>query len=58
MNELDRILKSAEVEHDKLKHPYVGTEHLLLALLKEENYLTDKLKEYKLNYNRFKKKLK
>ena len=58
MQYLDKILKKAEKEHDNLKHPYVGTEHLLLALLSEENELTDKLKEYKLTYNKFKRKLK
>ena len=58
MNYLDKILKKAEVEHDKLKHPYVGTEHLLLAILSEENELTEKLKEYNLTYNKFKRKLK
>lgn len=30
------ILKSAEVEMLNLRHPYVGTEHLLLALLKRD----------------------
>ena len=58
MNYLDKILKKAEVEHDKLKHPYVGTEHLLLALLSEENTFTDSLKDYNLTYNKFKRKLK
>ena len=58
MNYLDKILKKAEIEHDKLKHPYVGTEHLLLALLSEDNELTNKLKEYNLTYNKFKRKLK
>ena len=58
MSYFDKILKKAEIEHDKLKHPYVGTEHLLLALLSEDNELTERLKEYKLTYNRFKRKLK
>ena len=30
------ILKSAEGEMLNLRHPYVGTEHLLLALLKRD----------------------
>ena len=58
MNYMDKILKKAEIEHDRLKHPYVGTEHLLLALLSEDNELTDKLKEYNLTYNKFKRKIK
>ena len=58
MNELDKILKKAEKEHDLLKHPYVGTEHLLLAILSYDNNLTIELKKYNLTYNKFKKKIK
>ncbi len=58
MNELDKILKKAEKEHDLLKHPYVGTEHLLLAILSYDNELTDELKKEKLTYNKFKRKIK
>ena len=58
MSYLDKILRKAELEHDKLRHPYVGTEHLLLALLSEDNELTERLKEYNLTYNKFKRKLK
>ena len=58
MNELDIILNQAEKEHDKLKHPYVGTEHLLLSLLSFDTDLTRKLKENKLTYLKFNKKLK
>ena len=58
MSKIDKILKKAEKEHDLLKHPYVGTEHLLLAILSEENELTDRLKELNLTYNKFKNKLK
>ena len=57
MSELDKILKKAEKEHDNLKHPYVGTEHLLLAILSYDNELTEYLKEYNLTYNKFKRKL-
>lgn len=58
MTYLDKVLKKAEKEHDLLKHPYVGTEHLLLALLSEENEITDDLKKINLSYNKFKRKLK
>ena len=57
MNELDKILKKAEKEHFELNHPYVGTEHLMLAILSYDNDLTNNLKDYKLTYNKFKKKL-
>ena len=32
-----KILKEAELERYNLHHPYVGSEHLLLALLKESD---------------------
>lgn len=51
-----RILKDAEKERYELHHPYVGSEHLLLALLKDSS-LKDKLKEYNLTYELFKSEL-
>ena len=51
------ILVSAKEEMSKLKHPYVGSEHLLLAILKNKNNVSKKLKEYKLDYDKFKKEL-
>ena len=35
INYVDKILKNAENEMLKLNHPYVGSEHLILALLKD-----------------------
>ena len=35
--EARRILVSAKAEMKELKHPYVGSEHLLLAILKDNN---------------------
>lgn len=37
--EVKKILKNAEKECMNLKHPYVGTEHLLLSLLKNKDVL-------------------
>ena len=54
---LKEILKDAEDEKIKLKHPYVGSEHLLLAIIKESNELTKFLSEYNLDYRLFKKEL-
>lgn len=51
-----KVLEYAEEEMLNLNHPYVGTEHLLLALLKCEK--TKKiLKKYNLTYDRFKEEL-
>lgn len=52
-----KILKDAENERYKLSHPYVGSEHLLLALLKDENEIKEKLGEYNLTYDNFKQEL-
>ncbi|MCM1052374.1 MAG: ATP-dependent Clp protease ATP-binding subunit [Ruminococcus sp.] len=51
------ILKKAEEERNKLSHPYVGSEHLLLAILKSDTPLKEKLKEYDLDYQTFRKEL-
>ena len=52
-----KILVLAKEEMHELKHPYVGSEHLLLAILKNKNKVSDKLKKYKLNYDNFKEEL-
>lgn len=55
--EARKILISAKEEMKKLKHPYVGSEHLLLAILKDNNEISEKLKEYDLDYKRFRDEL-
>ncbi len=53
---IDKILKYSEDEMNKLNHPYVGTEHLILALLKNKDIksICDK---YDLTYEIFKDEL-
>ena len=48
--ETRKILVDAKKEMHDLKHPYVGSEHLLLAILKNDNNISKKLKDYNLNY--------
>ena len=55
--EARKILMSAKEEMKKLKHPYVGSEHLLLSILKDNNEISEKLKDYDLDYKRFKNEL-
>lgn len=55
--EARNVIVNAKIEMSELKHPYVGSEHLLLAILKEENSVSKKLKNYGLNYETFKKEL-
>ena len=49
-----KILINAKVEMKNLKHPYVGSEHLLLSILKNKNEISKRLKEYDLTYQRLK----
>ena len=55
--EARKILVNAKKEMMELKHPYVGSEHLLLAILKSKNYISNKLKNYNLDYDKFKNKV-
>ena len=55
--EARKILALAKKEMYDLKHPYVGSEHLLLAILKKENSVSHKLKEYGLEYHQFKEEI-
>lgn len=55
--EISKIFKSAELIRYDLRHPYVGSEHLLLAILKENNEISKILKKYDITYTNFKKEL-
>jgi len=56
--EISKIFKMAENEMFDLKHPYVGTEHLLLALLKLDDKTKNFFDDYGLTYETFKNELK
>ncbi len=55
--QVSNIFKRAELERKELRHPYVGTEHLLLAILELDKEISAFLKEYNLTYENFKKEL-
>ena len=55
--EAQNILVKAKIEMNELKHPYIGTEHLVLSILKNDNVVSDKLKKYNLTYDKFKKEI-
>lgn len=55
--EAQKILVVAKKEMMDLQHPYVGSEHLLLAILKEENIVSKKLKMFNISYQKFKDEL-
>ncbi len=48
------VLNNAKEEMKELKHPYVGTEHLVLAILKENNAVSSKLNNAGISYESFK----
>ena len=52
-----KVLVSAKEEMMNLNHPYVSSEHLLLAILKKDNNVSTKLKKYKLTYKVFKEEV-
>jgi len=52
-----KVLMYSKKEMKDLKHPYVGSEHLILSLLKLDNDFSSKLKNYGVTYSKFKDKL-
>ena len=55
--EARKILVSSKEEMKNLKHPYVGSEHLLLSILKNKNDISKRLKEFDLTYNKLKNEI-
>lgn len=55
--EVQKILVLSRKEMQDLKHPYIGSEHLLLAILNNENDVSKKLSEYNITYEKFRNEL-
>ena len=55
--ETQNILVKAKLEMLDLNHPYIGTEHLVLATLHTNSELSTRLKEYGLTYDKFKEQI-
>ena len=55
--EAQKVLMNSKKEMQDLKHPYVGSEHLFLSLLKIKNDCSDKLNDLGITYTKFKDKL-
>ena len=49
--ESQKVLLNARLEMSDLKHPYIGSEHLLLSILKDNGYVSKLLKSYGVSYN-------
>lgn len=54
---ISKLFKEAEKEMLDMNHPYVGTEHLLLALLKNSEEISNIACEYGFSYSLFKNEL-
>ena len=52
-----KILVQAKAEMKNLRHPYVGSEHLLLAILHDKNIIREKLKSYQVTYENVKEEI-
>ena len=52
-----KILNNAEKERYNLAHPYVGSEHLLLSILKYDDECIKIFNNHNINYNNFKETL-
>lgn len=55
--EVCNVFKIAEEERQSLHHPYVGSEHLLLALLKNSENIKNIAANFNLTYENFKNEL-
>lgn len=55
--EVKKVLKQSEIEMLNLNHPYVGSEHLILAILSFHNNVSNVLNKNKITYRKFKKEL-
>ena len=55
--EAQNVLNKAKEETSKLKHPYIGTEHLILSILSIDNNVKERLKDYNINYDIYREEL-
>ena len=55
--EISKVFRLAELEMQDLNHPYVGSEHLFLSLLKNDDEVSKKLNEYEIDYASFRDEL-
>ena len=52
-----RVLENAFLEAKRIGYNYIGTEHLLLSILKTNSNITERLNNYGLYYDNFKEEL-
>ena len=52
--EAKKVLSLSKQEMIELKHPYLGSEHLMLGILKKENSISNLFKKYNITYKKYK----
>ena len=52
-DEVQMLLIDSKNEMNKMKHTYIGTEHLLLSILKSNTKVRDELNKRNVYYNNF-----
>ncbi len=55
--ESKKVLTCSKKEMQELKHEYIGTEHVMLSILRFDNSVSKLLYKYGVNYKEYKKKL-
>ena len=55
--EVRKVLINSKKEMISLKHAFIGTEHILLAILKEKNNISNILLKHQINYKKYKEEL-
>ena len=55
--EAKQIINIAKKEMIKLNHPYLGSEHILLGILKSNNNVSQTLKKYNITYKNYRNKV-
>lgn len=56
--ETKKIISLAKYEMIELNHPYLGSEHIMLGILKNNNNISNLLKNYNVTYKKYKDELK
>ena len=55
--EAKKVISLSKKEMIQLKHPYLGSEHIMLGILKNDNSVSSILKKYNITYKIYKKAL-
>ena len=51
--EAQNVLNGAREEMVELRHPYIGTEHLILSILRVDNEIRERFNAYDISYDSY-----